>query len=425
MLEITGSIGDKTYNAEPVSAKFLMETYNIPPIDKYAEFRVTPERMKVDHINGGFQVPPSTGLPTVANINITGKSISLRWCSTRTPGPNGAVEYAPRRLSDLRGQMVAFTDKNEEEVEKYVYFYLHPLNASSPAHREGREAFYFLYDRTGEADKLAATYTMLSDLGKEIMTIPEARLRIKASGLFYRNSGGNVMVDATKAVELNELRVRLSELLHADKTLFADAWRNEENALRGTIKYAIEKGILVGVNNPSQGTTWKWSNAEGGGEVTIASRNDDPTIAILNYIAQNYTYMVPKLTSAINRMESAEMPMPGVFEDVVDEDMLTAERIKEMQPLQLIQFAASQDVLYFDRPNFQVYYCNESGDVDGDPIFTVLDKTKWQAEYAEFLADGLNVNHLKILRQKVTEKKFDRQTAYFGSNPGKPKKKNK
>lgn len=265
------------------------------------------------------------------------------------------------------------------------------------------------------ADMQSASYQMLAELGLEIMTMPEARLRIRAAGLSYRSgSNGNIMVDASDAVSAAEIRVALSELLHRDKQQFFEAWKDENGYVRGLIRYGIEVGVIVAQKNSNQAETWKWSDADGGGDIITVPRNSEPLISLFNHAGESYNYFIPKLRDAIARVEGASIQMPGAFEEIVNEEELTVNKVKALEPDALVRYSASLDVIWFDRSAGQVYRMNAEGETEGDPLYSVQNKKEWQKEYAEFIAQPLNVNSLKMLRQYTNEKKFGKAAAIFG-----------
>ncbi len=420
MLVISGILGGVQYDEAPVSVDKIREALGIPAINKYAEFRVSPERVKTDGF-GQIHFPPSTFISTVANIQIGAENaFTLRYTENRKAAGAGTFTYSDTRIKDFVGQALALGDERPQEREKYVFFYLNPRCSSSPAYTESKEPLYFLYDRAGESEKTVAKYQLIGEIGQEILTMDNSRLRIKAAGLRYRTAkGGQMSVDASDVVSEGELRGRLSELLHADPQSFADAWRDDTNHLRGLVMYGIEKGVILQSSNGSGSITWRWSDAQGGREMVVASRQEDPFVVLLTEIATKFTMYVPKLNAAINALNGSNLEMPGPIGEIEGADELTNSKIKAMTAPQIVAFAVSSDVLYFDRMNGELYYVNgETGEPDDQPVFTTLERKEWQRAFSELINDPINVAMRKELNVRVTEKTLNKQVAYFGDAPG-------
>lgn len=375
MLYATGTINGETYNETPIDPQVIIDAGLVQPLTGVIEFRISDTRKKVDPF-GQKNISIATLIPTKTDVNVRSKglnaSFTLRYAEGRNILPNGGYEYHPHRLSDFQGEALAFDD--ESSLDKYVFYSLFRSNASSPGFKPGSSALYYRYDRDAEALKQNAILQMQNTINGEIFTMDETNLRIRAGGLNYRSLlGGVTTIDNTLTVA--ELRNHLSMMLNRDGVTFMNAWNDKAGALRGMLRVAVDKGLIILKANAAGGNTYYWDE---GAEITMISGSEDAELRLLTEFSNRYTELLPILTAALNREQRLAVVLPEVSEKVLTVDETASSELYKLKIEDLIDLAMRRGVLSFNYETSSVMLVDEHGDLTDNVLYESPSKKEWQ-----------------------------------------------
>ena len=389
MLIFSGTLpnGESVFE-KVISAKEVMELFPmIPKMGKYVEFQRGSKYVKIDTENGGRRTGRGFAFAPVFTIPLPTGDLTVRYADNRVPVAGGEFRYtmtgeaaSTGKMHDFNSEVLVFTQPNR--IERYIWYFLNPANENAPFRHSRTTSYYRFVNREQEAVDRLSQENMLQAIRLEIMQMPEATLRIVASGLSYKHEGLTRTINATDTVTVDELRLSLLTLIGSDKNDFAEAWRSGNNHLSGMIQFAVDKGIIKRMNFIG-GANWVWGIEGYENHAIVAIVPTEPEMATLKRaFAENYNALFPTLNAAVNEVRINDIELP---EDVVLEgdENLRINKILEKGWDWVVDQAVLKNVIALDRAAKVVRYV-EDGEFAGD-IMQVNDAKTWIPEMKAFL----------------------------------------
>lgn len=373
---INGEYVDGNFTAEKVALMF-----GVKALDNKTTIQLTqPQRIDVfqqkRHANGLL-------LNNFFNANFKGSPVFVRYYKSKVNKPsqgNQIIEdYQPRKTEILRTAMESFLIKDDKE--RLLYLLLHPSCGASPMDKQGKK-LYFIHD----ADALATARIDARMLKKKY----EDLILSEENAALTRLQGYAFGV-ATKGMNIKLIQERLLAKLEENFTAFSKQWDNGNAHVHGTIRQAIDEGLLLDL-----GGRWQMSlqASEAIGEtqpLTICDvrPGEDPKVAITTALVSDQT-LFKKIISAMNALiinaEASKIPMDALYPkvEVLDTKPVPTKGISEYEIPEIIGLAEKQEIIYFDRTKLEVWAL----DAKGNPKTMILKVTSiatWRIELEDFL----------------------------------------
>lgn len=396
MLYANGTIGGKTFKQEVIDPHFLIKTFDIPEFKEAAEFRLTKQRVGKDRF-GQPRIPRAINKNPVIQLFSGEHNFTLRYATSAT-GEGLNMKFRPARMTDLRGRAVSFTKR---DIEKYVFYYLHPDHEKSPFADNNSKKDYLIYDAVLEQNRELAAYAAMDATRIEIMTMPLDDLKSKAYGLVISRPGyGNITVSSMKDWPEPQVRAHLRSLLETHKEYFIEKWTSAGSSVLATVHEAIDRGVIVKRKDSMTNGMDAWFYRTGE-LITIINSGVSPTGAAVDYFSKNYTTKRPELLEAIDKknVEDGVSQMGGVKAVAQDMDKTLKAAVWQLDTEGLIGEAVGRGVIEFNRADGGVYYTDD-GELEETPVYLAEDPKKWRKEFADFLDNG-PVQDLNKLRMKL------------------------
>lgn len=344
MLYITGNIGPTTFDNTPIQPATLIELFGLPnPKDGLVEFR---QKNATRDAWNQLRVPPLSQFNTVFNATgITSKgesaSFELRYAVSRQISGSG-YRYSPTRISNFQGESLVFGPDDQNKMDAYVFYALHPSNSSSPF--ASANPLYTLFDREAEARRELERSKLVVELSREIFTMDADLLRMRCIGLQYRVPGGVNVTGFGFNQPDEQLRIEAVNLLNRDKFAFIHAWKDAAGLLRGMVQFALDSGVIVQTVGAANTARFAW---DGGALIKECSRTEDPMTALVSTFAGDEA-LLNELQAAVNKSRSKSLPIVDSIR-VPDSSEITLESWHKIPEEKLIEVALSKDVIYYSR----------------------------------------------------------------------------
>lgn len=401
MLIVSGTLpSGKTVFEEVIPPQEMIKEFSVPPMGKYAEFRIDSRFTKRDAETGEIRVGRAQSFVPAYTISTPNGSVNIRYADTRLPDGPGSFKYsltgeggATNRMMDFRDEMFVFNQPSQ--VEKFIWYFLHPLNGSNPFKKQNGQYRYWYLDRETEARKKLDLQRAVESIKSEIMDKDEPTIRVYAAGLSYKVNGIERTMPNLDTASISQLRLMLLDRLNADGEAFVQAWRTGNNSLYGMIVFAVDKG-LIRVRRFQGGASWVW-NTESHKDAPIANiTTSEPEMATLKRVFNdNYENLVPILQSAINALRVKEIELP------TDDIMATQEELTMSVLLNkgwdwIVSQAMLKGLLAFDYNTGSVRAI-VNGKMEQD-LYTAINPGNWSKE----LVDRLKTHEGASLRLPIS-----------------------
>jgi len=252
MLAITGHFQGRQYDNEVVPAQHLIqelfptELSFLNPIEHKIEFRVSSGRSKVHR--GQSVSPPATQIPASFTASINGETITLRYFESSRPSENGRnLDYAPRKLTlEWTGGRLAFSPQGaQRDLEKVVYYCLHPNCATSPFKTKSSRVSYLRHDAVGEAESRIRTVRRTNAIVQSVISG-----EVEAFDLLNAAAGMGVSTQQPLLI----IQDQMISMATDNPNGFADKFANPAIQLAGMVRRLIEHKVLERETNGAQVT---------------------------------------------------------------------------------------------------------------------------------------------------------------------------
>ena len=295
MFLVTGTFGDKYVVNKDMTAKELADLFNLD-LSGSIEFEYTAKRKVRDRLNNTDKKPRRLMPGPIITGNYNGAMVTIEHYAGKTTLAEGKIIYRRDRMIFREGTTTA-----AENIDKLVYFMLHPWNESSPIQGRSAAKYFYVRNRAEESKVKMGLYERISSVREEILAMAKDRskmhlLRRKAKGLLI---GRQRIQIATHASD-SEIAVMLIEMMEKHKSEFLEAWDSPDTTIRGLIQTAIDRNIIVlrrvGENNAAY---------MGQNILCRYSAGADPLTALTNHLLNNES-LIPEIKNQIDGISIKE-----------------------------------------------------------------------------------------------------------------------
>lgn len=393
---------------EQVSASDLIEHLKIPRFTKYAEFRFQPVHVKKNTATGQTSHARGFGLQPVYQINGPEGPLEIRYSDSRRKDKDGwAYTLVSHKMLDFNSELLVFS--RPTDLEKYVWYFLHPSNDTNPYRDRNKTSMFYFYDREGESATENAKTTLTVNAIQQIATMDIASLRIAAAGLRYTTTGGiERIVSRVNESGEQEMRNQLTKLAMADGQFFTTAFHSGSNTVVGMLRYAVDNNIIK-MDQQNWGKSWHWNTAtHRGTPITDVRKGEDEFAALQAAFMSNHSELLPVLNAALSTLRAEQVADEQAIKMVPQED-ITMEYIESLGLDQIITSAIVYDLIGYDRKTGDVSFVGADGQFLEPAVVYSAKAGQWQQELKTSLssADGLGA------RAELNRRMF----AYINDNP--------
>lgn len=404
MIILTGQMGGKTYADQQVSAKDIVEALELPEIDKYAEFTLT-DMLRGQRIGDDKSFAAGLNLSPTYILQLPEGTLSITYTTDRRPIAGGLWDNTTKRVQDFKGETLAFVKGQPGyDVEKFVWFFLHPLQGTNPYRKVNRGAMFTYADREGEAKAKNLAHASMLDVMLKIGSAEIGTLRVLAKGLRYTVNGEQRVVSRVNEIGPEELRRALLDMAQADGQAFVSAFMSGENTIVGMLQTAIDAGFIT-LKAESWGKSWMWNTTTHQGSLIVSVRQGESDFGALQAaFADNYNDLMPLLHGVINSLRVGSIADEQQLQ-VQSVEQATAEQLKTMSIERIVNELFDRDAIGFDRGSLSVMYVDENGGFSGDPIVTLPNGPSWRQAFMDFVVhpaqQDLRNHFADLLQAKV------------------------
>jgi len=384
-----------------MTAKEVMEEFGIPQMGKHTEFELMPAFRKKDPRNGEIRTGRQQNFSPVYDLQLPEVgTIQIRFAESRVAKSGGGYDYKVTndRITDLRGEKMAFL--NGKNIEKYVWFFLHPRCNSNPFRERTKQSIFQHIDREAIANLRLAVSDLSREISIEISEMDHEALRVMAAGLTYRFNNMEQPIANLETMGVGQLRVQLLDRLAAHGKAFTDAWRNGNNTVHGMLSYAVDAGLIKLQKVPGA-KFWMWNTATHK-DIPICQMGplENEMAALKLAFAQNSGELYPILAAAVDTKRVKNITLPGTLE-LGDIDGLTLAAVQAKGIKWIVQQAIVNDLIALDRGTKTIKFLHK-GEFSTD-VMSVTDPATWKEE----LIAALALAEYKPQREGVTNRLFN------------------
>lgn len=271
--ELNGTIGDKTYTDQQVSAQVLIDAFKLKEqlSDKKKVVAFDMGDTFKSNTGGREQQAAAFTLPNVFTVQHEGNSLQIRYyerISMKNIANGQLKQYFPEKLIFDGSTVSAHKTK---DLEKVVFFLLHPRNRSSAVYVPG-EKWYFSTRNDEKSATNSLDFQMLElEFKQEILKGDIAKIRNRATGMkmgnlseLTDNEVRTLLISQYESARKKGRNVEESEKLGLQ---FIQTFNEYTSQIRGSMYKAIELGIIYGYPDVKSGKyLYRWEN------VTAASK---------------------------------------------------------------------------------------------------------------------------------------------------------
>lgn len=401
MLIVTGQIGGKQYESEPVLAETLAKVYGIPSFKNshgmhWAEFRLPSNRVKRDRLNNKIH-PKGFILHPAYEVNTPEGPLRIQYATSRRVD-KGEVVYsagADNEMRDFSGDALILTTAGD--FEKYVWYFLHPRNATSPF--PSRRAPMFAYfNREAEAAQKVRDQREIMEVYAAINNEPIEKLRKRMRSIRFSHAGGVVTMRDPSVLTDSEVQYDFANFLNNYGKAFVSAWHDSENSLEGSLLEAIDRG-LIKKEVAGRTTTWVW--ADNGETIDVVRKGEDAFQKLLMSFQDMYAENSGRLTLALSRIELGDKKI------TIEKPTLTkaaAHEVRSWSDEELMAGFVQYDLLYFDRKTREVFLIGVDGNTE--ELITEIPQTSsnWKVSLIEILNTPVMEEAKKVLINRLVRR---------------------
>lgn len=247
MFAITGHINGRTYEEELISARDLIDLFNLP-IDFNSKsgqmtFELHETQKSPDRLNGGFRHQSGKMLRSLIEGNHDGSSINIQYYTRKTRkrvNGDNIIQYVPHHI-DYNGDKVTFsldTKNHPEDLEQLVFLLLCPKCQDSPLSPVHGSKRYYQIDNavqkaTNKVSQRNRLFMMFSAIMGEDADIHF--LRTKAAGM-------NIHEHLLEDVQVQDALMSKAE---QNPSEFWKLFDNPNTSFHGIIQRALNSGVIV------------------------------------------------------------------------------------------------------------------------------------------------------------------------------------
>lgn len=357
MLSATGKINGKDYNNEPVPASELAEHFGIPkPNGNQLTFESVTYRL--DQF-GQPVVQRSIEIPTFISgfDQRTSASVSIRYYESSTQNEKGVTVYSPRSISILGAQKVTMPD---EAYEKFIILYLSKICETSPF--GSTSPLIRFYDQAKVTAIAEASASLITETIKAVSEAPDERIMKFAMANGYPTG--------TAA----QTRVALMTAVSQNPLAFSNKWHDVGSTIRGTIMFALDKGI-ISQGRQNGNPAWVW--AASSEVICKIADQGNPVLSLENYFSQSNT----AFADLESRIASKETSVAHVDS--------TGEIVKE---------AFMSGKLFLDRKTRRVLYMIDEDPKNGKLVINVESNDTYITEVTNYFKSEAGSQDIGLLK---------------------------
>lgn len=282
----------------------VAEMFNVPltKLTKRPEFDLNESRKNTKKIGQSKEIssPAGTRVPAYFMGKWKGKVIEIRYAEAINQvykGEKLVDEYHPLKVMfSGEAMLVESTDP-----DLAVYFYLHPLQETSPFRDQIKERWHWSFkDLVARSTKELEKFNTLREALNEIEDLDGEKLKVVAKGMGI--SGVDSMEEVTIKAELSKKAAENPETFMANLT-------KKEIMFRGLILNGIDRSLFK-IKDNFGNKSWVWGAGKftGSPVVDIVSDTIPHTEVLVNHILSNINYYyaeIMNVTSSLNAKEVA------------------------------------------------------------------------------------------------------------------------
>lgn len=382
MIFATGTFKGKPCDLTPVSVHDVINEFNVPFNGKsMVEFTLDKSLVKFDQLNKVEKYRQRAGKGnTIQGRDSRNNSVSLLFSySAPRKDKNGLIVSEPKHYF-YEGKDFHVPANRLEEA---VFFYLHPNCAQSPFF-DGR-AEWSLVDREANAKKEYDAMLNITSLVSEIGAEKDyQKLKRIALGIKLTVNGQSITIPQNRIGSLDEVKVQLSNLAIKHPEQFSLAYRDGNMLLAGTVKDAINSGLLILKGVGGGMSKWYWTIGDRS-ELCTVNNGVDSFAALLNAVQNRETFM-----AFINMVDGNSNQITAPIASLLNGESSIKDP-KDMTGAELASEALKAGVVEFNREKsiFQVI------GPDGEPELQGLHKVENPAKRISELSDALEGKGIK------------------------------
>lgn len=247
----------------------------------------------------------------------TGLDVKIQYAesySNEKVGDKMVRKYSPSFI-----YFSGFTQNFKGDIDRAVFFALHPMSTTSPVKIRGNAVKRFEFiDKGARAAKELMNLDNIERALAHARQTPYKSLVILAKGLKLKGDIDN-MSEA-------ELRAEVRRFAHQFTDKYIDATEDNSVKVEGKIRDLIDKKVFV-LQQKGTLRQWYWNAGQYDGDTigdSITNRLTDPVESLINYILENATDYVAKLYE-VHEGETARSKARSALADIVlpDEEDLS------------------------------------------------------------------------------------------------------
>lgn len=383
MLAVTGTIKEKTYDEEIISAENLLKLFNFNvPTKKDGQVQFNTIKKKFNSFTGK---PEFTGM-------YEGKQVRIRYFESKI-GTRDNPKFLPTHLPDVVPP--SFLLNFMQDADFVAFMALTPHCEDSPIKNRVTVKRWRLYRPEVDAKKKVDYSDKIRKAFDLIDKSDEMVLRRKAKGMYGRTDIKDMSIEEVKALFTDDV-------MTAPQT-FLNKFNDEKTSITGIVHDAFEHGLFSFVI-AGAAVVIKWGHSiQGGVEIARVAKGTDVKDFMAEYVLKNTSiihilqqwYEKSDLKTTIARFDG-----DSKIQSLINEEF-TEEIINGLKETQALELAIAKQVIAFNYKDSVVNYITDGSIEPKD--YKIKDSSRWQEE---FLNDYIytHPNAAKKLRQRLVQK---------------------
>jgi hypothetical protein len=294
MFLVTGQIGKKIFQEEPVTADVLIAAFGGKVKEffdkKSLRFQHSPHLVQTMK-DGSKKFPSGYSFTPLIRANLDGNQVDIRYYTSRNGTAATGYKYLPERVKVLRSSesdVIQFS----KAKELALFFLLHTYCTDSPFASSVRK--YYVHDAVRLSKENAEAQDRLIDILMDLKvkrdSDPAGQLAF-ALGYKAKGKGKARALNVNASSNSDQVYMELVRAAKADTMLYLENQDNDNTKIWGMVSVAIQKGGIV-KSNQGQLTTYTWKDS---GAVILKTAGVDPQTELAGYITGNKETMLEYL----------------------------------------------------------------------------------------------------------------------------------
>jgi hypothetical protein len=289
----------------------IVELFDLPfnKIEKTPEFDLNEKRKNTKKFGQSKEISSPAGTRVHAFFNVkyigkdtrfNGKTIEIRYAESINQVPMGdkmVDQYYPIKVMFAGEAMLV----NSNDIDLALFFYLHPLQETSPFRSQLKEKFHWSFkDMEARGKVKMAKVNVLREALNEVDALSGEKLKIVAKGF------GVAGVDSLEPITIQG---ELSDMAQRNPALFLEKIGKKDIMFRGLILNGIDRGLFK-TQNIHNNKSWIWGigQFQGNKIIDIIPGSTPDVDLLVNHIManiNNYYASIIDISTTLNATQVA------------------------------------------------------------------------------------------------------------------------